>query len=286
MKNIVRLKKTANSRFDFLKAFSILTFILLCVSPPLEAKTLKNKDDSTATNYMAGTGLARLTDPGNMRMQKMGLDLAKANALLALRKSIYRTVAADGELLGIFVVKNSSMEPLINNLLNNVTFSKPQSIIPDLIEIEATISILPIQKIIAPILLGKNPSNIELTTDDLTAIAEDSENQATAREITLITPEGSGCAVSFFPSISSHDSKLAGELQQKLANYVIDGGKLLYKKRTGHKGSDSEDTYLSDSLGGIRKSTIYLTDSDSARLTTAVANMNKPDQSKIYILID
>ena len=49
---------------------------------------------------------------------------------------------------------------------------------------------------------------------------------------------------------------------------------------------DSLVHYSADSTGGMKKATIYLTDADSADLITSIANLAKPDQSKIIILID
>ena len=85
-------------------------------------------------NFVVEAGLARLTDPSNKRMLNMGVDLAKNNALLSLRRTVYKTVATEDELLGILLVKNSSLAPLLENILKNATFSRPITVVPDLIE--------------------------------------------------------------------------------------------------------------------------------------------------------
>jgi hypothetical protein len=286
MDKIERLTVTGNSISKILQLFCLTAFCLSFSVADLRAEGPSARNYQGDENSLTGSGLARITDSDNSRKESSGIDQAKTNALLSIRKVIYETVATDSELLGIFLIKNSSVEPLINNLLENVTFSKPSSIIPDLIEIEATISCLDLQKLIAPVLLGKDTSNIELSTNELTTIDKESHNIGSTSELTVVTPEGSNCSRAFFPTISSHDKKLAGELRQKLANFVVDGGKLLYKRRAHYKEQSTKDSYVADSTGGIKNSTIYLTDMDSTRLITTVTNIEKPDESKIVIIID
>jgi len=237
------------------KLFSLWCFFT-SINCPLMAAKHKKQRGFPAGNIVVEAGIARLTDPANKRMLNMGVDLAKTNALLSLRRTLYKTVATEGELLGILLVKNSSISPLLDNILKNATFSDPATVIPDLIEIEATISTLDIQRIIAPVLLGKDPSKIEFTANNLLTGNEQSSATEENEELAISTPEGSSCARSFFPGISSHEPKLAADLRQKLANFVIDGGKIIYKKRASYKRTDSKAFFTADSIGGIGKAAI------------------------------
>jgi len=266
-------------------------------------KTRRNDEIKSKTSklHLTGTGTGRIVNRQIFSERQFAIDTAKANARLNLRKKLYRSVATNGELFGIFIVKNNNVTPVLNKIINEATFARSVTILPDIIEISCTIQTQSIQKLIAPVILGKQPNLIEFSTDNLVlnphSLAKKSTDDKKERERIIVTTiAGSKCTPSLFPAILCHNHEITLNMQQKLATYIIENGCVEYRHRGKHNQSTksfrttkNENNTLhltADSIGGLNNTMIYLTDKDGEAIITKIANLKSPENSIIKIIID
>ena len=155
-----------------------------------------------------------------------------------------------------------------------------------------------LQNIIAPVLLGKNPSLIEFSSDGLVMQpSKESESPPSSRlmapgkesppeNIAIEIPAGMKYESALFPSIGCHEHSIHDSIRRSVAHFIVDGGSITHLKKKAEAKTRYISIFTADSLGQLNNSTIYLSDKDGADLVTGISNLANPRNATITILLD
>lgn len=249
----------------------VLALLLLATARPAAAEPPPPGIDPVAGRACA-VGLARLGAETASLSRSVAVDVATHDARLGLRRLLYGQPVLEGTTLAAALIRSPALAAGLDRVIDGAPTVDSRLLPPDLIEARVQLDLASLRLTLAPLLLARDGEAPP------TAAAPDRAQAAAASvpTVAVLPPPGAGYVPALLPLLGSRDAPRAVRLRRVLGTILLAGGTVIHPERNAAAVKDAALRVEADSVGGLGRGTLYLTDRDADRVLQALESAKTP----------
>ncbi len=257
-----------------MKSIFKLFFVLLLLAFPCISFGQNNQIDWWADRVSAH-GLSQLSTTAGSQARQAANDLATRNGVLQLRKLLYQLPVTNNSTLGMALVRFPTLQPLIDRELASKS-SSGRVIAPDLLEVEVKASLPRLRRLLGPILLGKDPTEVK-----------ELEEPKPTDSIIITPPAGVSFTPGLLPLLRCREKSRDVMLKRLVAAHLIAGGNVAYIVPSVAAARAKRDavSITADAVGGLGKASLFLKDTDADKVIESFKSATKEQRPELAIVL-